>query len=581
MEQKRKSGFNDTSVEAMMERYRAELLRYQRATPPGEATLFEQVHSIRARNSSHRPAERAANQELPMMPNEASPGAEMAFSHPQKTISVFPPSAEGESTPPLQNQQDQVDVAPNDREADVKTKVYLTTPPQEALLTPDLRREPSLTDKAPGSVEPVVLAQKSTARETSLPDTPQTALERQSSFWQMRSDRLRVAGALSAMVNAQTPARLMFARGAGAFGQFQPYERCGQLTQACFLQTPGEATPVFVRFSTDLAPGAPDALRAVRGLSVRLFTSQGPCDLIGSSLPVWFLRDVSLLPALRGAMGPNPDTGFHDSARFWRFVCDHPQALHAVLWLYSDTGTPGSYRAINGFCQPLLWRALDGTRRAVRCRWRPRQAPALLSRFEAEELASSDSDALIRELWHMLSQGERLRFELEAQCIAESIFPQLGFDPFDPTLVWPEERFVPISLGLMTLERNPDHYTEVEQTVFSPANVVDGIELPANGVSAAMAIIGADAQRARLGRTEVPDMTFQSVCSECYWPAANDLEQPGHRLRTMEEMERRRLADNLAEELTGIDTATLERVLVLLTNTDLDFGQLVTTALGG
>ena len=32
--------FDQNTVEAMMERYRAELLRYQRATPPGRPTLF-------------------------------------------------------------------------------------------------------------------------------------------------------------------------------------------------------------------------------------------------------------------------------------------------------------------------------------------------------------------------------------------------------------------------------------------------------------------------------------------------------------------------------------------------------------
>ena len=37
--------FDHASLEAMMERYRAELLRYQRATPPGKPTLAQNLES--------------------------------------------------------------------------------------------------------------------------------------------------------------------------------------------------------------------------------------------------------------------------------------------------------------------------------------------------------------------------------------------------------------------------------------------------------------------------------------------------------------------------------------------------------
>ena len=40
--------FDHNTLEAMMERYRAELLRYQRATPPGKPTLEQNLHTVSA-----------------------------------------------------------------------------------------------------------------------------------------------------------------------------------------------------------------------------------------------------------------------------------------------------------------------------------------------------------------------------------------------------------------------------------------------------------------------------------------------------------------------------------------------------
>ena len=47
------------------------------------------------------------------------------------------------------------------------------------------------------------------------------------------------------------PERVVHARGAGAYGYFEPYDDwLADYTAAKFLTTPGAQTPVFVRFST-------------------------------------------------------------------------------------------------------------------------------------------------------------------------------------------------------------------------------------------------------------------------------------------------------------------------------------------
>jgi catalase len=51
------------------------------------------------------------------------------------------------------------------------------------------------------------------------------------------------------------------------------------------------------------------------------------------------------------------------------------------------------------------------------------------------------------------------------------------FNPFDLTKVWPQADFPLKPVGKMILDRNPKSYfAEVEQSAFSPANLVPGIE---------------------------------------------------------------------------------------------------------
>jgi catalase len=52
------------------------------------------------------------------------------------------------------------------------------------------------------------------------------------------------------------------------------------------------------------------------------------------------------------------------------------------------------------------------------------------------------------------------------------------FNPFDLTKVWPHADYPPIQIGRLVLDRNPaNHFAEVEQAGFSPANLVPGIGL--------------------------------------------------------------------------------------------------------
>jgi catalase len=52
------------------------------------------------------------------------------------------------------------------------------------------------------------------------------------------------------------------------------------------------------------------------------------------------------------------------------------------------------------------------------------------------------------------------------------------FNPFDLTKVWPKSDYPPITVGRLTLDRNPaNFFAEVEQATFKPANLVPGTGL--------------------------------------------------------------------------------------------------------
>lgn len=339
-----------------------------------------------------------------------------------------------------------------------------------------------------------------------------------------------------------------FEKAIGAYGVFRPYERMGKYTLASFLQTPGEAVQTLVRFAADVPPGSADAIRCRRSFTVKFFCREGEYDLFGMHLPVSVGTTEKTLSDCCAASRANPKTGLRTRSAFWEFLVTHREALHAALWLYSDLGTIGSYRTIDGYGLPCLWVNAKNERRAVRPRWLSRQRPQTLTRFEAEELAGSDPDAVARDLVQNLQSGDRPQYELSIQVIEPEQFATLPFNPFDPTAIWPTEQFKPQRIGLLTLERLPDDIlTELDSTRFGPENSIPGIE-------------------------HVPAPAIKS---------GDDFTQVRQYLRSLGEFSRHRLIDNLREELLRMPPLLLEQVLILFSQADLEFGQAMTLTLGG
>ena len=96
---------------------------------------------------------------------------------------------------------------------------------------------------------------------------------------------------------------------------------------------------------------------------------------------------------------------------------------------------------------------------------------------KANELAGSDPDYSIRDLYDAIEDGNFPSWTLSVQVMTPEQVDGCGFNPFDLTRIWPHSQFPLIPVGKMVLDRNPKNYfAEVEQIAFSPANMPPGIE---------------------------------------------------------------------------------------------------------
>jgi catalase len=431
------------------------------------------------------------------------------------------------------------------------------------------------------------------------------------------------------------PERVVHAKGAGAHGYFQVYRSMAPLTKAKFLQDPKEETPVFVRFSTVTGGrGSADTVRDPRGFAVKFYTEEGNYDLVGNNLPVFFIRDAIKFPDMVHAFKGSPDSNIpsasssHDS--FWDFISLTPESTHMILWLFSDRGTPKSYRMMEGFgVNTYKWVNSEGKAVFVKYHWKPKLGVQTLDRYEATKLAGEDPDYLTRDLRNTIADGQIVEFELFVQVMEIKDELKQDFDPLDPTKTWPENKFPLMPVGKMMLNKNPDNFfAEVEQAAFCPASIVPGVEFSADKLLQGRTFSYADTQRYRLGSNylQIPvNMPVVEVNNSQrdgamqmgkysslvnYEPATiadgspiesatgtqstfhlegyatrkkisktNDFQQAKEKYLALSKTDREHLIDNLIADLTPVQKQIQQKVIANLVKVDKELGKLVAKGL--
>ncbi|QSB29268.1 catalase [Flavobacterium sp. CLA17] len=437
---------------------------------------------------------------------------------------------------------------------------------------------------------------------------------------------------LASFDRERIPERVVHARGVGAYGEFVASGNFSKYTKASVFQK-GKSTPVFVRFSTVVhGVGSPETLRDPRGFATKFYTDQGNYDLVGNNLPVFFIRDAMKFPDMVHAFKPSPIYNKQDANRVFDFFSNIPEGTHMLTRVYSDYGIPANYRQMDGFgVHAYKWVNENGEVTYVKYKWKSSQGEKNLTAEEAAVIQSQDFQHATVDLYENIKNKNFPAWELYVQLLKAEDFDKLDINPLDPTKIWPEN-VAPLQLvGKMTLNKIPENFfQEVEQSAFSPATLVPGIEPSEDKLLQGRLFSYPDTQRYRIGgnfqqlpvnapkvptatnnqdgafstrpvngdinyqpsstqngyvdneKNEYSKSTFTNVSTvQQKITKPNDFKQAGEFYRSLSEKEKESLIKNLSGDLGSVTNKDVVRKMVgYFYMADSDYGKRLAKALG-
>lgn len=427
------------------------------------------------------------------------------------------------------------------------------------------------------------------------------------------------------------PERVVHAKASAAFGTLTITHDITKYTRAKVFE-PGMQTPMLARFSTVAGErGAADAERDVRGFALKFYTEEGNWDLVGNNTPVFFIRDPYKFPDFIHTQKRDPRSNMRNPIAMWDYWSLSPESLHQVTTLMSDRGIPATLRHMHGFGSHTysFWNDA-GERYWVKFHFKTQQGIRNLSNAEAAGLIGEDRESHQRDLYESIERKDFPKWTLYVQIMPEADAGKTWYNPFDLTKVWPHKDYPLLEVGVMELNRNPDNYfAQVEQSSFSPANVVPGIGFSPDKVLQFRLFSYADAARYRLGTNHDQLPVNQPRCpvhnyardgsmrhgdngggSVNYEPNSfggsvedpsvkepplkisgdadrydhragnDDYRQPGDLFRLMSEHQQRQLFDNIAASMQGVPEDIVRRQLGHFAKADPAYAAGVARALG-
>ena len=297
------------------------------------------------------------------------------------------------------------------------------------------------------------------------------------------------------------PERVVHAKGSAAFGTLTITHDITRYTKAKVFK-PGAKTEALLRFSIVAGErGAADAERDVRGFALKFYTEEGNWDLVGNNTPVFFVRDPYKFPDFIHTQKRDPKTNLRSPTAMWDFWSLSPESLHQVTILFSDRGIPRTLRHMHGFgSHTYSFINAKNERCWVKFHFKSMQGIENLTDAEAEKLIGQDRESHQRDLFSAIERGDFPKWRMSVQIMPEADADKTPYNPFDLTKVWPHKDYPLIDVGTLELNRNPENYfAEVEQSAFSPANVVPGISHSPDKMLQFRIFSYGDAHRYRLG----------------------------------------------------------------------------------
>ena len=439
---------------------------------------------------------------------------------------------------------------------------------------------------------------------------------------------------LSHFDRERIPERVVHAKGAGAYGYFEVTADVTGYTKAAFLSKVGKKTDVFARFSTvGGEKGSADSERDPRGFAVKFYTEEGNYDMTGNNTPVFFIRDPLKFPDFIHTQKRDPATNLKSPTMAWDFWSLTPESIHQVTILFSDRGTPATYRNMNGYSSHTYkWYNDKGEYFWVQYHFKTDQGIKNLTGSEAEEMRGKNPDHATQDLFDAIAAGDYPSWTLEMQILTPEQAGKFGWDIFDITKVWPHKEVPPITVGKLVLDRNPENYfAEVEQAAFNPSNLVPGIGVSPDKMLQGRLFSYHDTHLHRLGPNyhlipvnqakNAPENSYQRDAAmrvddnggngPNYWPNSfggpgpdnvsvepdipldgvggrheythenDDFVQPGNLYRhVMTEQDRTNLINNILDSMGSVPTHIKLRQCALFYKADTDYGARVAKGLG-
>jgi catalase len=274
--------------------------------------------------------------------------------------------------------------------------------------------------------------------------------------------------AINAITGEHPGYRAAHAKGTLCSASFTPAPDARSLSRAVHFRD--EPVRAHVRFSNGSGdPAAPDfEPREGRGMATKFYLPDGTTtDIVGITLPAFFVNTVDGFFDFCRARAPDPATGEPDPAAIGAFLEQHPEALTAGAAVLAAT-PPESYLRC-AYNSLHAYRFVDdaGTSRYGRYRWEPDAGEASIGLEDAE---ARGPDYLQEDLATRLTAGPA-GFTLAVQIAAEG-------DPVDdPSVPFPDDRpWVPAGrIEITGLAHDREQGDDV--LVFDPTRVTDGIEL--------------------------------------------------------------------------------------------------------
>ncbi|KFF31535.1 catalase [Bifidobacterium bombi] len=298
------------------------------------------------------------------------------------------------------------------------------------------------------------------------------------------------------------PERVVHAKGAGAKGTFKLTRDMSRYTKADLFHGEGKQTPILIRFSQVAGEaGYPDTLRDVRGFALRFYTQEGNYDIVGNNTPVFFVNDPLKFPDFIHSQKRDPVTHLRTQDMQWDFWSRSPESVHQVTYLMGDRGNPASYRTMNGYgSHTFKWVNEHGEQFWVKYHFVSKQGVKNMTNEQAAKTASTDTDFLIHDLYDAIERRDYPSWTVDVQILPYEEGLNYKYDIFDVTKTISKKDYPRIEIGEFTLNQNPANYfDEVEESAFSPANFVPGIEPSPDKLLQGRLFGYKDAERYRLG----------------------------------------------------------------------------------